>query len=215
MNEDLNTWSKLIIILILLYLIWIILHQCRRRNKKLERFDASNPVSNEAIQNISSIYNADLLKVSNIETTSSITSPLINSTNLTNETLTSNEIKNVNLTNENITTKNITSDIITGQNMITNDITINNNKAVLSNKQYKLDTGIYTGMNDTGNGTIKFNVPFTNPPNVFFTYQHNNADAVLHIYLRSVNNDSCSIKCVGSSGKGYKLSNVLWFAIGE
>lgn len=193
MIDDVNTLTKVVIILVLLYLIWILLNKCKK-NKK-EGFDETNPLNTEAIQNISSIYNNDLLKISNIETTGTITSSNINSLNIINETL--------------------TSDIITSKNIISEDLTINNNKAILSNKQYKTDTGIYTGLNDTGNGTIKFNIKFTKTPNVFFNYIFDNVDARYNIYIRKIDKNGCDIKCVGSSGKGRKIPNVLWFAIGE
>lgn len=217
-------YCKIIILIILLLLLYIFFINSNNCKNNIENFteETNMPLSNEAIQNIASIYNKDKMIISNMRVMDKLEAMNIEANKIR---INEGHFKTVKLDNlteaEEIKTKKIISDDgvfknITNEGNITTNGYIKNSNGlytVNSKNQFKIDTGRIT-TNKSGNGQITFNENFTNEPNVFFSYTHNENEVSRVVYIRSMNNKICNIKSLNSKNGGGLTVSIHWMAVG-
>lgn len=213
---------------IILLLGWVVylmyVDKYNRWDHLFEGFE-NTAINEEAIQNIASVYNNDLLVVSNseIQNTLKAKTAQINNLNISGNTV-GNEAKYTNLVANKIqvgsstldaTGTNLTGNLVVGGAITGDNITTKNGIVYPGNtKSIKIDSGIGTTSKD-GNLGIIFKVKFNDPPIITLTHEYNEkADNVIS-YIRSRSNVRFDVKTIDSISKAGKSRSFHWIAVGN
>lgn len=209
--------SKIIIICVLLLVLIVIFN--KSCSSKYEHLDTNNPISNEAIQVLSSMYNTDNMKTTNLEATN-----LINTNNINSINGNINELISKNITSETINTNLLNSENVNSKDIITDKLNTKtiNSDTVMSNGDYimtttkpnhKIDFG-YTKANKHG-VVVKYNTNFTGAVHVLAQFAgNNNTNTSIFVKVYDVTTKDFKISAETKNSNNVDVL-VYWIAIGS